>query len=167
MRGLTAIGLINLLVWSVVIGGYVLIAAPFRPSGSPDVTLAREVLLGLLLGSAVAVAVVFLALLYSATPRDRGPLLLWLVSGLAVALALVFVANGIAAALVYDSMAVVGPVVTGLVPVGMALVAMLLSAASPHWKKASIGLAFGLGAGLGLVLFLLNLTNGYLNVIYE
>jgi hypothetical protein len=167
LRALSAIGLINLLAWSVVIGGYVLIAAPFRPSGAPEVALARGALFGLLLASAVAVAVVFLALLYSATPRGRGSVLLSLVSGLAVALALVFVANAVAAALVYDSMAVVGPALTALVPVGLALVSMLLSAASPHWKRASIGLAFGLGAGLGLLLFLLNLTNGNMNVLYE
>jgi hypothetical protein len=162
---LIAIALINLVVWSVVIGGYVLIGEPLRPSASSEAQVARETLLGLLLASGVAVGSAFLALLYT-TSHGRGPLLLSLISGLAAAVGLIYLANIIAIWIAYDSMAIVGPTLTAFVPIGVALGALLLSAVSPDRKQASTRLGFGLGVGLGLILFLLNLTNGHMNVLY-
>jgi len=165
LRGLSAIAWINLLVLSVVIGGYVLVE-PLRPSPGREFRLAQEAFFGLLLASAIAVAVTFLALLFSTTPRGRWRLLLSLVSGLAVAVALILVANVVAAAVVYESMATVGPMLTAVVPIGLALAAIVLSAMSSDRKRATERLAFGMGVGLGLILFLLNVTNSQMNVLY-
>ncbi len=166
-RGLIAIAPIGLIVWSVIIGGYMLIAGPLRDSGAREVSLAREGLIGLLVAAAVAAGVAFLALLHSTVSGGRRPLLLALVCGFAVALGLIVVVNWVAVSIAPDSMAILGPTLSTVVPVGAAVVVMLLAAVSTDRKRAGMRLAFGLGIGLGLILLLLNVAYGRMNVLYD